>query len=169
VASVERCERGIEQAVGLPTAREATAVYYRECSQIQSEAPCQRAFLAAAKAEPDQQMIVAFRGCAAAYCPLFADKNLEGCRPEFQATNDSLWRAWPALHGAILTRDAGVYAPRIEQSMLKFLIALKTKPSAPAAAADASPARADAVAADAAAATADAADEAADADAAKKR
>jgi len=141
-----------------------TSLYYRECAQIQAEAPCQQAFLAAAKAEPERQLVVAFQGCAPAYCPLFTDQNLEACNPGFQPTDASLWRAWPALHKAILARDAGAYGPRIERALLQFLIALKGVPPAKAAAAtDASPP------ADAASAPADAAprgDAAAAADAA---
>jgi hypothetical protein len=170
VASVERCERGIEQAVSLGSAKEMTSLYYRECSQIQAEAPCQQAFMAASKAEPERQLVVAYQGCAAAYCPLFKDQNLEACSSGFQATDASLWRAWPPLHKAILTRDAGVYGPRIERALLQFLIALKAVPPAKTAAAtDAAPpasaaadaaARGDAAAAsrgDAAAASASAA------------
>src|SRR5688572_14656849 len=91
VGSVERCERGIEQAAGLGSAPEMTSLYYRECSQIQAEAPCQQAFMAASKAEPERQLVVAFQGCASAYCPLFKDQGLEACSPGFQPTDASLW------------------------------------------------------------------------------
>jgi hypothetical protein len=117
--------------------------------------------MAASKADYDRQLVVAFQGCSAAYCPIFKDQSLEACSPSFQATDASLWRAWPALHKAILTRDAGVYGPRIERALLQFLIALKAVPAPkPAAATDAAPpadaasAVADAARADAAAAAA---------------
>lgn len=121
VSEIERCERGIERAVLQTDTRQAMKTYYGECAGIYSEEGCRKAYQAAADAEPAEQMTKVIEGCRAAYCPSFANQELEACKPDFKATGGAnALKAWPPLHEAILERDARGYAPRVSRAMLVF-------------------------------------------------
>jgi len=115
---VERCERGIERARFEPTREQATATFYRECSATCAEPKCQQAFLEASTASPDQQVPILLTRCSQVYCPLFADRNLAACDPNFVKTPFSVAFGWAELHGAILERDASGYTPRLVRAFM---------------------------------------------------
>lgn len=117
---VERCEKGIEQALLKPNTREALSTYYRECSVVYAEPACRQAFVNAASLEGPQQMEQIVRECRAAYCPIFKSKELEACKSGFEASQPNIVKAWPALNEAILRREARGYAPRLGRAMLVF-------------------------------------------------
>lgn len=174
VTEIERCERGIERAVMQTDTRQSMKTYYGECAGIYQEQGCRQAYQAAADLDPSQQMSKVLDGCRAAYCPNFANQDLEACKADFKPSSPAVvMKAWPPLHEAILERDVRGYAPRVSRAMLVFYSrvmqrmggAMAAPPASGAAAADGSaPAAADAGAAgEATAADAGAANAAADA------
>lgn len=111
-SAVERCERGIEHAVTLPSLRERRSTYYKECSVVY-EKECFKAFLSAAGADPEQQPSIVLVGCRKTYCPWFSDRRVEACDGEFVPTREAVARAWPELNRAILELDAEPHAARL--------------------------------------------------------
>jgi hypothetical protein len=119
-ADVKRCERGIEGAMAQSDVTDAMRAYYRECAGVYAQPACKRAFVNAASSKVSEQMSNVVTECRAAYCPLFRTRALEICQSTWRLTRVNIRRSWPALHDAILTHDAGVYAPRVRQAMLVF-------------------------------------------------
>jgi hypothetical protein len=120
LAEVERCERGIEGAVAKPDVKDALRTYYRECAGVYAEAACKQAFTSAADLDVSEQMPKVVTDCRTAYCPFFQARGLEICQPTWQLSQVNIVKSWPALHDAILARDAKGYAPRISRAMLVF-------------------------------------------------
>ena len=120
LADVVRCEHGIEGAMAKSDVNEAMRAYYRECAGVYAQPTCKRAFTSAADLSVSEQMPKVVRDCRTAYCPLFQTRVLEICQPDWQLTRVNIRRSWPALHDAILSRDAGPYAARLRQAMLMF-------------------------------------------------
>jgi hypothetical protein len=141
---VERCERGIDRAASEPTREQATATFYRECATTCAEPECQQAFLEASTAGLDQQVPLVLARCSKVYCPIFADRKIVACDPNFVKTPLTIAFGWAELHGRILERDASGYTPRLlrafmmkDQALLKAPPAETTSPEPTATATDA--------------------------------
>src|SRR5262245_59652904 len=70
LAAIERCESGVLRAVEAPTRAEGSRLYHESCKDIYVEPACREAFGAAAKADPDQSVILVGNACNKAYCPI---------------------------------------------------------------------------------------------------
>jgi hypothetical protein len=130
--AVSRCERGIQRATAKNTMKDAMEIYYAECAGIHSEPLCRNAFKSAAKAPLDKQLSMIALGCSRAYCPILGEGAFEICRKDFQASGESLSRAWPPFHGAIVAREAGGMNQRVNNALLRLYVHTRSLASAEA-------------------------------------
>jgi hypothetical protein len=120
LSAVERCERGITNAVSARTQTEGFHMYYAACKDIYAERGCSAAFEAASKAEADRASLITMEGCRKAYCPILDSASLEMCAKTFKMTPENILRDWPPLHEAIIEHDAKDLTPRIQRAQLRF-------------------------------------------------
>jgi hypothetical protein len=130
--AVSRCERGIQRATSKNTMKEAMEIYYEECAGIHSEPLCRNAFKTAAHAPLDKQLSTISLGCSRAYCPILGEGAFEICRKGFQASEESLARAWPPFHGAVVAREAGGMNQRVNNALLRLYVHTRSLASAEA-------------------------------------
>lgn len=129
-SDIERCESGIELALKQTTAAERDHIYYGACAGVYAEPSCREAFRNAASLPDDQRLVAIGDPCRKAYCPLLEERGeLAACGGSFVASDESLKRAWPPLHDAILKYDARGYAPRLSRVLLGFYTRALTWPS----------------------------------------
>lgn len=126
--AVERCERGVELALALPTRRQALGAFYTTCAWLFVENECSAAFQRAAAAESEQQPSIVLLGCRRPYCRFFRLRALEACDGEFVPTFEAVARAWPPLEEAILDLDGKRYADRISRALERFRTNLESRP-----------------------------------------
>jgi len=125
LTALERCEHGIDTAIAQQTLNAGMRIYYTECAGIHAEPACRKAFHAAASAPVDRALVVASDGCRKAYCPILESASLEICKKDFQATPETLLKAWPPLHQAIIAHDMKSMAPRVTVFLLRFYVRSK--------------------------------------------
>jgi hypothetical protein len=126
--AAERCVRGIDHALTLPTRREALRTYYEECAPVYLESACRTAFEKAAKSEPAQQLTIVTLGCREAYCRWIPGVGPAACSPEFVPTASALDRAWPELNSTMIELDAKGHAQELWAAVERLNAGLAARP-----------------------------------------
>lgn len=117
-AGVTRCLHGIERALQTPTAEETLKIYYEECADLFTDAPCRDAWHAASRAEPAARLGIVADTCKKSYCPTLGAFAFAICKDDFVSTPQSLARDWPPLFDAIVAREAGMSAADVSTALL---------------------------------------------------
>jgi hypothetical protein len=120
VDAVERCERGITNALKAPTRTKGAQTYYGACKDLHAEPGCRDAYERASKLDPTAAMVEVAEGCRKAYCSVLKQDSLALCKNTQPLTYEQALKGWGQFHGAVIQHDAKPFSARIEFSLLRF-------------------------------------------------
>jgi hypothetical protein len=124
IKAVERCEDGSAIALAERTERRALRVYHRECAGVFFEPNCAREFDRAGKMGAESGDRATLAACQKDYCSQPLLSRPEACNAGFTPTPANTPRALEELESAIIAYDARGYAPRVEDSRVRFFAKL---------------------------------------------
>jgi hypothetical protein len=119
--AVERCSTGIDKAITASTFETAAAIYYAECADLYSKAPCRDAWRTAAAAAAQDQGAAIAEACRKAYCPDLASLPIELCTKDFPLSGPRFEAAWAQFFGTVLEREGG---ESLTPSLLMLIVRL---------------------------------------------